>query len=1178
MAVRRVFPSNCGLLHGRIGDKSRTAHLRTSDLWDTDEELRSRTLERKLVLAWQSGERGNLHRHRLLFSVFKALKWPLLLTILPRIALIGFKFAQPYLMKRVILFVQDASSEGERQGHMPGVAWALVLATGLTFVGSALSTGFYQHQLFRTITMIRGALISVISVQSLTLTGTTTQSSGPAVLTLTGPDVNAICASFHVFHELWANPIEIGFAIYLLERELGPGCIGPAVSVIVCTLAMSQLSKYIGPAMKAWNNAIQNRVSTTSKVIRSIKEVKMLGMSNKWLADIQVLRVIELKSSKSFRLFITYMNVLGNTPSALAPILTFGIAIAVSKSGTNQRLSIATVFTARSIMGLIIAPLSRLLSEMPSFLSSLGCFERIQEFLEATHDADGNMVSVGEGHDVIPSADSTNIELAEQCSLYEPGRSISLADGASFAPKQGDAPILYEITLNVEPASLTIVTGKVGSGKSMLLLGLLGELHATGFVSRHISGAGYCSQSAWLTHGSIKENIVGPNTDEIDELWYRTAVRACALDKDFAQMPNGDQSSIGSNGITLSGGQRHRVSLARALYSRKRIVFVDDILSSLDAETRAYVWTHVFGSSGLAKQGKVTVILATHDYKIVMLDNGRVKAQGTYHQLIDNGQLTKTTDARSSNVKGADGDDYKSAATDGLASVADENEMEDLMRKSGDPALYIYYFRSIGWALGITGLAIGILQQFFQVFPQIWLKWWGEANSSGSHVDTGKYFGVYAFFLAMCPVLIGFECWTTGMYWRRNTYPHGRQTFYLRTSRQLRLLDLQAKAPIIKQLLETIQGLPTIRAFKWRTIMQDSILDLLDRSQRPHYLLYSIQRWLTLVLDLFVAASAVILVALAVFTGASSAGSIGLAMLNVIGFNSGLADLISSWTSLETSLGAIARLRAFEMTTPLETVNDDATGRRPAKPWPPNGQVELRNVTASYSTAQQGPPVLEDISLRFHAGEKVAICGKTGSGKSTLVSTLFRLLDYSGTIEVDGTDITAMPREVLRSQLIAVPQEPVLFEGSLRSNFVTEPEDGRLRGGEEVLDEYTISVLDKLELWAAISLHGGLDTDIEDLSLSHGQKQLVCLARAILRKHVGRIVILDEAMSSVDAHTAQVMVRALEDEFKEHTVFSVVHRLDTIRDFDTIVVLDRGRVVRTGPPHELLTSDSQLRI
>lgn len=243
----------------------------------------------------------------------------------------------------------------------------------------------------------------------------------------------------------------------------------------------------------------------------------------------------------------------------MAPILTFGIAIAVYKNDTNQRLSIATVFTARSIMGLIIAPLSRLLSEMPSFLSSLGCFERIQEFLEATRDEDGNMVSIGEGDGVISSADSTSIELAEQCSLSKPDRSISLADGASFAPKQGDAPILHDITMDVEPSSLTIVTGKIGSGKTMLLLGLLGELHTTGFVSRHISGAGYCSQSAWLTHGTVKENIVGPNTNEIDELWYRTAVRACALDKEFAQMPNGDQSSIGSNGITLSGGQRHRV-------------------------------------------------------------------------------------------------------------------------------------------------------------------------------------------------------------------------------------------------------------------------------------------------------------------------------------------------------------------------------------------------------------------------------------------------------------------------------------------------------------------------------------------------------------------------------------------------------------------------------------------
>lgn len=193
-----------------------------------------------------------------------------------------------------------------------------------------VATGFYQHKLFRSLTMIRGALVSVIALHSLTLSAISGNSSGYAILTLTGPDVTAICSAFESFHELWANLIEITLAMYLLGRELGPGCVGPVVSVIGnsflevniyacfftkiysgCTLAMGQLSKFMGPAMKLWNNAIQRRVTITSNVIGSIKEAKMLGMINKLLSNIQLLRIQELDCSKTFRKFIAYMNLLG---------------------------------------------------------------------------------------------------------------------------------------------------------------------------------------------------------------------------------------------------------------------------------------------------------------------------------------------------------------------------------------------------------------------------------------------------------------------------------------------------------------------------------------------------------------------------------------------------------------------------------------------------------------------------------------------------------------------------------------------------------------------------------------------------------------------------------------------------------------------------------------------------
>lgn len=200
------------------------------------------------------------------------------------------------------------------------------------------------------------------------------------------------------------------------------------------------------------------------------------------------------------------------------------------------------------------------------------------------------------------------------------------------------------------------------------------------------------------------------------------------------------------------------------------------------------------------------------------------------------------------------------------------------------------------------------------------------------------------------------------------------QKYYLRTSRQMRLLDLEMKTPLYTHFTETLAGVSTIRAFGWSPDFMGDNTRRLDISQKPFYTMFCIQRWLHVVLDLFVAGMALLLVSLALrVLGSTSQGAIGLALINLLSFNMTLKYVIESWTNLETSLGAIARLKWFMSTTPDE--HKEGEGRTPGD-WPAQGVVEFENVTAAYSDAMS--TVLQDISFRIEAGQKVCVCGRSG--------------------------------------------------------------------------------------------------------------------------------------------------------------------------------------------------------
>lgn len=199
------------------------------------------------------------------------------------------------------------------------------------------------------------------------------------------------------------------------------------------------------------------------------------------------------------------------------------------------------------------------------------------------------------------------------------------------------------------------------------------------------------------------------------------------------------------------------------------------------------------------------------------------------------------------------------------------------------------------------------------------------------------------------------------------------QKFYLRTSRQLRLLEIEAKSPLFSRFLEALDGLETIRAFRWEKDFETRNAEALNISQKPFYLLYCVQRWLSLVLELTVALFAVLLtIVIVVAKGSTDAGTIGVALVNVVGFASAMTSLMTDWTILETSIGSIQRVREFVKGTPSE--HRPGESYDPPRGWPQYGKVQLRNVSASY-----GPrTILDNISATFTAGQKIAICGRTG--------------------------------------------------------------------------------------------------------------------------------------------------------------------------------------------------------
>ncbi|OAQ97367.1 hypothetical protein LLEC1_01279 [Akanthomyces lecanii] len=1257
--------------------------LSAPDLYALDQGMSAEALHSHVENLKVSQFHGK--KNALAKALFKTLMIPILCVIVPILCQVGLALCQPLLVQRLLIYLDNQGSRSDYTGY------GLIGATISVYFGAPLVFSTAQSYQTRYLFMMRSILID--AVYRKTTSSQCSISNDSKTLTLMGTDVENIRHGLLGLHQLWSTPLQVAVSCWLLYRQLGAAFAAPIVLITCLTIANFLVMRSIQTFENRWMEKLELRVGKTSNVIANMKNLKISGLAQSVERSIQGMRVDEIKAAQRMRFLELLVMATGFAPGALSAMFTFAV--------TSKNLDVTTIFTSIALLELLASPLNNFFQGIPGIITAFVCIQRVQNFLETEDRVDFRQKRFMEDANAPsppgPSQTSPTIRISDGSFGWEPEKMILKEIDASFS------------------CGLNIVVGPVASGKSTLCKVILGETPVVKGTIEFLIDPGktaFCDQVPALFNATVKENIAG--FGDVDMQRYSKAIQATMLGPDLETLPSGEDTKIGSNGITLSGGQKQRVSIARAIYEECDLYIFDDVLSGLDNDTARHVFAHVFGSSGVLRERNATVILCTHAVHylseathIIALDsNGKLVEQGSFEHLNQNEmyiqslQIDNSADESAEKEKSviAAGDTKPQFNLQGGTKPAKNKLVEGAagknLRASGDFQVFLHYFRSIGKFWITLFMLSGVACGFGWSFPNAWLALWSnDASTPPQQHTTPFYLGIYS--LLSC-LRLGFTMSEIGlgsmilakisglnlhrdalrtviaaplrffvktdvgvvtnlfsqdmslidnelplsmidtfsMLWMvvgsaavaatssaylLISYPflitaaYFIQRFYLMTSRQLRLLDLEAKSPLYTHFIDTMNSLATFRAFRWTDASIIKNNALLNSSTNPGYQLAMIQRWLVISLRLLVAVIAVVVVTLATQLKAST-GFAGASMVSLVTFSGYLSSLLNAYTNLETSLGAVNRLRSFGTSTEKEDLPGEDTV--PPVSWPQKGRIEIGGVSASYDYSPSSPLnlsekeepgmicALRDVELIIESGQKVAICGRTASGKSSFILMLLRLLDplpHSNLkLAIDGLSLTEVDRGTLRQRIIAVPQEPVFLPNGTSFMLNLDP-------GQAASEEECQAALEAVELWSVVCDRGGLHAGLSADYFSLGQKQLFSLARAILRRRVrlrqhetgsdksallaeaaeaalkptaaahtvqiekdGGVLVLDEYGSSLDIATDRLMQQIILGEFRGYTIVMVSHRLEMVMEFDKVVVLDAGRIVEDGAPDELV--------
>ncbi|QSZ32335.1 hypothetical protein DSL72_001909 [Monilinia vaccinii-corymbosi] len=1023
------------------------------------------------------------------------------------------------------------------------------------------------------------------------------------ILNLMRGDAYEVAQRFWEFDDFITQPLGLILSVIAVWKLLGWPCFIGVIAVLIGQALNVLVLKALLYYERQRRKASDTKLHKITQLVESIRHLRWYGWQDIWLARIMEARQNELWLRIITKVWGTLMSFVYMFSSSMFPVIAFWAYCVWA----GQPLRVDVAFPALQLFNLVEYGLQTVPNLVTTLLNARIAMGRIEDFMKEPDK---------------PELD-TNQGLDERLEMND----------ASFAWPGATDPVLRKMTVSF-PSGLSLIYGEVASGKTALLQALLGELDHVSGVYRPVNEmVGYCAQTPWLQSMSIRDNILF--SAPYQESRYKQVLDACALIPDMVNFKNGDLSLIGENGIGLSGGQRARVALARAIYSNAKILFLDDPLSALDHHTAESVVKKCL--TGSLAEGR-TILLVTHrtdlcrgiEQQIIRMTNGTAEVFDS--ESIPSELLHTVKPSHSAAEEQRDDEDQ-------TATAMPEKFMEDEHREHGGIKASVYWEYIKAGKLRYWALTLVVLTavRLFDIAETWFLKAWGEAYdgprkpsrdplsrlpSPGTNIQPW----LLVFFLiglAQSVTFIFFHASTQLMIYTAgktifervmtkvvhatfrfyDVTPAGRlmnrmtsditvidgnlsshftsfamlmirwvmsilvigsitPTFlafaiilvitvvliyiqFLPTSQSLRRLEMVSLTPLISNFGLLTEGLGTIRAFCAQRRFQDRVIEVTDIFQRMDHFYWSLQAWLQFRFEILSAISTFLMTVIAIYQNISP-GLTAFVLSAGARFVISTKGLCHSYGQLQMEFVSVERV------VELLHLDQEPPGYiDPPAYWPRlDGDIIFEDVTIKY--APHLDPSLKNISLTIKGGSTTALIGRTGSGKSTLaLSLLATTLPTTGRILIDGIDIAQVQTHALRKRITFLAQEPVLFPGTMRMNL--DPLD-------EHSDDECAVVLSKI----AARHHWSLQTPVDSggKNLSQGQRQLVGLARALLRRSA--IIVMDEATASIDKETAAEIQEIIREELAQSTVVTIAHRVEAVRGADWCVVLEKGAVKEFG--------------
>ncbi|CAD8124354.1 unnamed protein product [Paramecium sonneborni] len=811
-------------------------------------------------------------------------------------------------------------------------------------------------------------------------------------------------------------------------------------------------------------------------------------------------------------------------------------------------------------------------------------------------------------------------------------------------------PLLKNINFIANRGQLISVIGKTGSGKTTFLQLILKEIP---YIQGQLEIAenltfGYVEQEPFINPSTIKENILFGR--EYNQELFNEVLKASNFISDLIDLPDLENTEIGENGATLSGGQKARLSLARALYAMPSVYLFDDPLSAVDSKVAKHLFSQAiqqfifqYQPTKNNNQPNPLVIMTTHqlsyalkcDY-IVVLEEGQIICQGKASdvglqiekilniqpvEILENNQNQKNKQQQNFDGKKKLNKDNLSYHQTNLLTPNEKviktakqlifyvtksklllililnllteiirnifyrlltlNEDDESIRKYTFIILLLVISNLINNVLKYSICSYVILDMNNLIFSKTTLA---LANGKKAYFDklpSGIIINKYSTDLSILdnqmPIVL-IDIFEDGCQFIISLLMIGfLQPFFflpilltlflsyilfktvVQILSQLKINDLVQRAPQLSQFKIYLQGLTHYRLQNQFNQLKQKFFMLANNSFQSNYIYHQTQKCFSQYIDLiglFTKTSGTYLII--AFIGDNSLFSQALLLLQSFHSQNTLLRQLMELSGLFNSYERLLDILEIDQEKDKENINKILP-----KAWPKQGSIVLKNLSMQYDMNQK--PVLKNIEMEIKPEEKIAFVGRTGAGKSSLIAALFRLveIDSQSQIFIDGCDVRELSLNQLRKALAIIPQQPLLFYGSIKQNL--DPQN-----------LYTDS-----DIWKALSEVNMdnlieqqkqlLNCDIMDLNLSAGQKQQLCLARVILMRR--KILILDEASANIDILTDQAIQEIIRSKFMDCTIITIAHRLNTIAHYDKVIVLENGEIVEQGNPFELLSND-----